>query len=69
MRQPPQPLPPAYLDEAYKPSSATIGQLSSILSTHGIPLPTSRARKIVYVDLFREKIAANRDKILREMRS
>ncbi|KAJ3042887.1 hypothetical protein HDV00_006448 [Rhizophlyctis rosea] len=58
-----------YLAPSYDPAAHTISDLLSILSAHNVPLPTSRARKSVYIDLFNTHIAAKRDQILKSLQS
>ena len=60
---------PQYLLPSYNPATHTIPELSSILSSHNVPLPPTRARKSVYVDLFNSHIAGKRAQILKGLRA
>ena len=58
--------PDTYLDANFDPNKITIVELIRILGAHDAPIPPTRAKKEVYVNLFKEHIAANRKKIIKE---
>ena len=59
-----RPSPAEYLQPGYNPSKLTISELTSILSSHEISVPSSRQQKQYYLDLFQELLAPLGPKIL-----
>ncbi|KND04981.1 uncharacterized protein SPPG_00665 [Spizellomyces punctatus DAOM BR117] len=58
---------PDHLKPDFDPAKQTIQQLTSLLGRHGVTTPTSRAKKDVYVGLFKEHITPNRNKFMEEL--
>ncbi|TPX65269.1 hypothetical protein SpCBS45565_g05284 [Spizellomyces sp. 'palustris'] len=58
---------PDHLKPDFDPAKQTIQQLTSLLGRHGVTTPTSRAKKEVYVGLFKEHVTPNRNKFMEEL--
>ncbi|KAJ3188355.1 inner nuclear membrane protein enriched at telomere/subtelomere region [Gaertneriomyces sp. JEL0708] len=58
---------PDHLKDDFDPSKATINQLTSILSQHGVDTPGTRQKKQFYVDLFQSAVTPRRKKLIKEL--
>lgn len=57
---------PDYLQDDYEPAKRTINELKSLLSKHDVPTP-QKAKKEVYVNLFKENITPKRKLLIKDL--